>query len=130
MSDSCTIRLVIVDNHKSMRDGLAFIVRGFSDLQLVGTASNGRDAVRLCAELQPDVVLMELGMPVMAGIEATTAICRTHPSTRVIIMGSFGDESLSAAALQAGASACLPKSVTVDVLVDTIRTTANARSAA
>jgi NarL family two-component system response regulator LiaR len=104
-----------------LRKGLRFFLAGFDDLELVGEAASGKEAVRLCAELEPDVVLMDMVMPDMDGATATGAIRRQNPTTEVIALTSFQEEDLIERALQAGAISYLLKNVSADALADAIR---------
>jgi len=116
-----TIRVVLVDDHNVVRSGLATFLRAYEDLQLVGEAKNGLEAVNLCREKKPDVVLMDLMMPEMDGIAATRAILADCPEIKVIAMTSFEEEELVQGVLAAGAISYLLKNVTSDELAAAIR---------
>src|SRR5579871_5418651 len=88
------IQVVIVDDHAMLRKGLAVFLLSYSDLSLVGEAANGEEAIDLCAEKHPDVVLMDLMMPIMDGIVATRFIRRDFPEIQVVALTSFGEEML------------------------------------
>jgi NarL family two-component system response regulator LiaR len=113
--------VLIVDDHDMVRSGLAVFLETFDDLVLVGEASDGAEAVRLCAEARPHVVLMDLVMPRMDGVAATRAIREAHPQIQVIALTSFSDRSLVQGALQAGALGYLLKSASIDELADAVR---------
>jgi NarL family two-component system response regulator LiaR len=115
------INVMVVDDHDTVRRGLAVFLRAFDDLRLVGEAANGREAVDLCAEIHPHVILMDLVMPEMNGIEATRTICRQWPEVRIIGLTSFREETLAEQALQAGAVKCLRKDMSIDELANAIR---------
>jgi CheY-like chemotaxis protein len=115
------INVMVVDDHDTVRRGLAVFLRAFDDLQLVGEAANGLEAVNLCAEIHPHVILMDLVMPEMNGIEATRTIRRQWPEVRVIGLTSFREEALAEQALQAGAVKCLRKDMSIDELANAIR---------
>ena len=115
------IRVMLVDDHNVVRSGLATFLRAYEDLQLVGQAKNGLEAVRLCRERKPDVVLMDLIMPEMDGIAATRAILAECPEIKVIAMTSFDEEELVRGVLAAGAISYLLKNVTSDELAAAIR---------
>ena len=121
MTQSGPIRVLLVDDHAMLRKGLRFFLAGFDDLELVGEAASGKEAIRLCAQLQPDVVLMDMVMPDMDGAAATQAIRQQTPSTEVIALTSFHEEDLIERALQAGAISYLLKNVSAQALADAIR---------
>jgi DNA-binding NarL/FixJ family response regulator len=103
------IRVVIADDHAVVRTGLAQLVETFDDVELVGAAANGEEAVALSGERAPDVVLMDLEMPVLDGIEATRRIREAHPDVAVVVLTSFSDRDRILAALDAGAAGYLLK---------------------
>jgi NarL family two-component system response regulator LiaR len=112
---------MIVDDHAVVRSGLAAFLLAFDDLELVGEASGGEEAVDLCPQVQPDVVLMDLVMPKMDGATATRAIRERCPEVQVIALTSFKEEELVQGVLQAGAISYLLKNVSADELVSAIR---------
>jgi two-component system, NarL family, response regulator LiaR len=122
------IRVMIVDDHAVVRSGLAAFLTVFEDLELVGQAGGGEEAVRLCRQLNPDVVLMDLVMPVMDGAAATKAIRAECPHIQVVALTSFREEDLVQGALQAGAISYLLKNVTADELANAIRAAHAGRS--
>jgi NarL family two-component system response regulator LiaR len=128
MDTSQTIRVMLVDDHNVVRSGLATFLRAYDDLALVGEARNGLEAVRLCRQEPPDVVLMDLMMPEMDGIAATRAILETCPQIKVIAMTSFEEEELVQGVLAAGAISYLLKNVTADELARAIRDAVSGRS--
>ncbi|MCL6580231.1 MAG: response regulator transcription factor [Firmicutes bacterium] len=121
MSGTGRIRVLVVDDHAVVRTGLGAFIAACEDLELAGEASNGAEAVRLCGELRPDVVLMDLVMPGMDGAAATRAIRERYPGVKVIALTSFHGEELVRSALQAGAIGYLLKNVTSDELAQAIR---------
>jgi NarL family two-component system response regulator LiaR len=121
MSASSPIRVMVVDDHNMVRRGLATILKVKSDLELVAEADSGREAIRLCEECQPDVILMDLVMPEMGGPEATRTIRERCPDVQVIALTSFQDKELVREALQAGAIGYLLKNVSADDLAAAIR---------
>ncbi|HEX3050822.1 MAG TPA: response regulator transcription factor [Aggregatilineaceae bacterium] len=122
MSELNAIRVMIVDDHDMVRSGLEVFLETRDDLVLVGIAASGEDAVRLCNELKPDVILMDLIMPgEMDGIAAMRAIRVQTPDAKVIALTSFKDKALVQEALQAGAIGYLLKNVSIDQLADAIR---------
>jgi two-component system, NarL family, response regulator LiaR len=118
---STPIRVMVVDEHGMVRKGVIAYLKNHSDLQIVGEAQNGREAVNLCERLTPDVILMDLQMPEMDGIEATRVIHKTHPQIQIIALTSFPDRDKVQAALQAGAISYLLKNVSGDDLAEAIR---------
>jgi NarL family two-component system response regulator LiaR len=112
---------MLVDDHAVVRSGLGAFLMAYDDLDLVGEAGGGQEAVRLCVDLQPDVVLMDLVMPVMDGAAATRAIRERCPRIQVIALTSFKEEELVQAALQAGAIGYLLKNVSAEELANAIR---------
>ncbi len=115
------IRVLITDNHTMVRNGLMMFLKSYPDIELVGEASNGNEAVTMCDTLHPNVVLMDLLMPEMDGVAATTAIVRSHPEIHVIALTSFNEDQLIYAALKAGIVGYLLKDCTADELVNAIR---------
>ncbi len=105
------IRIVIADDHAVVRHGLAELVATFQDVELVGAAADGEAAVAICAEQNPDVVLMDLEMPVLDGIEATRQIKAAQPDVAVVVLTSFSDRERILRALDAGAAGYLLKDV-------------------
>jgi NarL family two-component system response regulator LiaR len=121
MSPSALIRVMLVDDHTMVRRGLATFLKVFDDLELVGEAANGEDAIQLCAQVLPDVVLMDMVMPDMDGVAATRAIRQQFPTVQIIALTSFKDKGLVQDALQAGAIGYLLKDVSADALAEAIR---------
>jgi NarL family two-component system response regulator LiaR len=121
MSETTPIRVVLVDDHAMVRRGLRFFIVGFDDLELVGEASSGKEAIGLCAEIEPDVVLMDMVMPDVDGAEATHIIRQQCPDVQVIALTSFQEEDLIERALQAGAIGYLLKNVSAQDLAHAIR---------
>lgn len=115
------IRIVIADDHAMVRAGLSQLLGSFEDLEVVGTASDGHEAVVAVGEFMPDVVLMDLSMPNMDGIEATAAVKKAYPDTHVVVLTTFQEPRQVSAALSAGASGYLVKDVEPEVLVAGIR---------
>jgi NarL family two-component system response regulator LiaR len=121
LTESILIRVMLVDDHAVVRSGLGAFLIAFDDLELVAEAGSGEEAVRLCEEAQPDVVLMDLVMPGMDGAAATKAIREKCPHIQVIALTSFKEQDLVEGALQAGAIGYLLKNVSADELVNAIR---------
>ena len=120
MSRHDPIRVMLVDDHSMVRRGLATILRVRPGLQLVGEANNGLEALRLCKQVRPDVVLMDLVMPEMDGAAATRALREMCPEIQVIALTSFKEKELVQGALEAGAIGYLLKNISADELTDAI----------
>ena len=118
---SNTIRVMLVDDHAVVRSGLSAFLMVNPDLELVGEAEDGQQAVQRAGLLHPDVILMDLMMPVMDGITATRAIKRQYPAMQIIALTSFQEDELVQGALQAGAVGYLMKDVTARQLAAAIR---------
>lgn len=122
MSETKVIRVMIVDDHDMVRSGLSVFLDTCDDLELVCEASSGEEAVRLCTELHPDVVLMDLVMPgEMDGVATTRVIKQISPDTQIIALTSFKERELVHEALQAGAIGYLLKNISIDELADAVR---------
>jgi NarL family two-component system response regulator LiaR len=120
-TSSSRIRVLVVDDHTMVRRGLATFLKIFDDLELAGEAASGKAAIQLCAQLQPDVVLMDMVMPDMDGATATRLIRKQSPLVQVLALTSFKEEILVQSALQAGAIGYLLKDVSADELAQAIR---------
>lgn len=118
-----TIRILIVDDHAMVRRGLATFLKASPNLELVGEAGNGMDALRLCGEVHPHVVLMDLMMPEMSGVEAIEAIRKDHPDVSIVALTSFKEDHLIKAALRAGATSYLLKNISAERLAAAIHAT-------
>ena len=116
-----TIRVMVVDDHTMVRRGLATFLKIFDDLKLVGEAESGANAIKLCAEALPDVVLMDMVMPDMDGATATTMIRQKFPQVQILVLTSFKEGDLIKNALEAGAIGYLLKDVSADDLARAIR---------
>ncbi|MCM0640031.1 response regulator [Cellulomonas wangsupingiae] len=116
--------VLLVDDQSLLRVGFRMVIESEPDLEVVGDAGDGRVALAQVAALAPDVVLMDIRMPGMDGIEATRRIVEEHPASRVLVLTTFDVDDLAFAALRAGASGFLLKSARPDELVDAIRTVA------
>ncbi|BCX02846.1 MAG: DNA-binding response regulator [Candidatus Roseilinea sp.] len=116
-----TIRLILVDDHVMLRQGTAELLRREPDLQVVAEAGNGQEALELAHALKPDIVVMDIRMPVLNGIEATRHIRRSLPEVQVLVLTAHDDDQYVFSLLQAGASGYLLKTAPVSELVKAIR---------
>lgn len=112
------IRVIIADDHPMIREGIAAVLSGHPDLELVAQAENGREAVTLYSQHLPDVLLMDLQMPVMTGTEALSAILAVHPGARIVALTTYGGDVQVARALRLGAVAYLLKNTARTQLLD------------
>lgn len=115
------IRVLIADDHHVVRRGLMFFLKTQKDMDIVGEATNGKEALQLTATLKPDVILMDLVMPIMDGIEATKRIKATNPEIQILMLTSFSDRDHVIPALKAGAAGYQLKDIEPDDLADAIR---------
>ncbi len=121
MAEKEIIRVLIVDDHEMVRRGLSLFLRSFEDLELVGEATNGEEALKVCEDTKPDVILMDIVMPGGNGIEATRAIKEKYPHIYIVALTSSSDMSSVTAAIQAGATSYLLKNISDDQLANAIR---------
>ena len=128
ISPSKPIRVMLVDDHTMVRRGLATFLKVFDDLQLAGEAENGEAAIQLCAEVLPDVILMDMALPVIDGATATRAIRQQFPQVQVLALTSFKEGDLIKRALEAGAIGYLLKDVSAEDLARAIRAAHSGRA--
>lgn len=124
MADAATIGVLVVDDQEVVRSGFAALLETQADFRVVGTAADGVEAVAVCRRTQPDVVLMDIRMPGMDGIEATRRLCGQEGRPRVLILTTFDLDEYVYEALRAGASGFLLKDVTAERLFDAVRVVA------
>jgi len=120
--------VLLVDDHKIMRDGIKAILERSAEFTVVGEAENGTDALRLCKELRPELILMDIGLPGLSGIEVTTEVARHSPRTKVVILSMYDDEHSVVSAIRSGARGFVLKKASHDDLVDALRTVAKGGS--
>jgi DNA-binding NarL/FixJ family response regulator len=120
--------IVLVDDHKLVRDGVKGILERGSEFRVIGEADNGAEAVQICKRDAPDMVLMDIGLPGMNGIEATTEILRHCPKIRVIILSMYDDENSVVGAIRSGAKAYVLKRASSSELLDALRVVAKGGS--
>ena len=121
MTDQNPIRVVLADDHAQMHRAVQVILGSTPDIKLVGQGANGEEAIALCEQYQPDIVLMDVVMPVMDGIEATQVISERFPEIKILVLSSFQDHESVYAMLKNGAVGYLTKSSLADDLAETIR---------
>jgi len=122
------IRVLIADDQRAVREGLAMLVGLTEDIDVVGAAANGVEAVQLAGELHPDVVLMDLRMPEMEGAEATRKIRAAQPDTQVLVLTTYADDESLFPALQAGAHGYLTKDASAEEIERAIRAVADGQT--
>ena len=118
------IRIVLADDHPVVREGIRGMLQGYDDIEVVGQAGSGPEAVALVAELHPDLVLMDLRMPGGDGVEATRTIAAAHPSTRVVVLTTYETDQDILRAIEAGASGYLLKDIAPAELARSVRSAA------
>ena len=116
------IRILLVDDHKIVRQGTRQLLEQFNDLEVIAETSNGEDALRLCSELRPHVVVMDIHMPGMNGLDATRAIRSRYPNIQVVILSGYDDDRYVFPSLDAGAIGYLLKTASGEDLANAIRT--------
>jgi DNA-binding NarL/FixJ family response regulator len=116
------LRILIVDDHPMLREGLALVLQASGEMEVVGEAGDGAEALRKFRELQPDITLMDLQMPVVGGVEAITEIRREFSKARIIVLTTYAGDAHAVRALKAGASGYLLKNSVRRELLDAIQT--------
>ena len=122
------IRVLICDDQTVVREGLAAILSTDPEIEVVGLASNGQEALEILREAQPEVVLMDLKMPVMNGVQTTQHLRRTHPEVNVLVLTTYADDQWVLDAVRAGAAGYLLKDTRRDILIDAIKGTAEGKT--
>jgi DNA-binding NarL/FixJ family response regulator len=115
------IRVLIVDDHAILREGIRALLAAHDDIEVVGEAADGREAVEKVHQLTPDVVLMDVAMPLMDGLEATRRIRKGNPKTKVLILTQYDNKEYILSSIKVGASGFVPKRVVASELVSVIR---------
>lgn len=115
------IRILIVDDHAIFREGIRALLTDNEELEIVGEAGDGREALEKIQQLEPDVAIMDVAMPLMDGLEATRRIHKEYPGVRVLILTQYDSKEYVLPSLRAGASGCVPKRVVASELVSAIR---------
>jgi len=115
------IRVLVVDDHIILRDGICALLALAGDIEVVGEASNGDEALKMVKELKPNVVLMDMAMPIMGGLEATRRICKEFPTTKVLVLTQYDDKEYVFPVIEAGATGFISKSAASSELATGIR---------
>lgn len=118
-----TIRVLLVDDHRMLREGLRSLLERSGQVQVVGEASDGQVAVEMAARLQPDVVVMDIAMPILNGIEATREIHQRNPTTKIVVLTMYETEEYTSEVLKAGASGYVTKDAAGEELLKAIHAT-------
>jgi DNA-binding NarL/FixJ family response regulator len=121
-------KILLVDDHKIMRDGIKAILRQSEEFQVVAEAESGAEAIQTCKKYRPDIVLMDIGLPGLNGIETTTELLRLQPGIKVIILSMYDDEHSVVGAIRSGARAFVLKKASDGDLIDALRTVAKGGS--
>lgn len=129
MSNANKIRILIADDHKIVRDGLAALLGTKRDLEVIGAVGNGQEAVEKALALKPNVVIMDLMMPIMDGVEATREIRKAAPTVQILVLTTFGTSNGIAHAIEAGALGAMMKSADHEELAEAIRKVAGGEQA-
>jgi NarL family two-component system response regulator LiaR len=117
------MRIIVVDDHQNIHDAITQLLKSASDIQLVGQAYRGEDAMRLCRMSRPDLVLMDVVMPGMSGVETTRALLKQQPGLKILVLSSFREYEYIKAMLDSGAIGYLVKDAIAQDLINTIRNT-------
>ena len=115
------IRLLLVDDHRLVRDGLAAILEDETDITLVGMASNGQEALELAKEVQPDIILMDIDMPILNGIETTKLLAQHCPQIKVLMLTMHNEDEYIMQVMQCGAVGYVQKNIEAELLIKTLR---------
>ena len=115
------IKVLVVDDHPIVREGICALLAVVGDVEVVGEAANGSEAIDMVRELKPDVVLMDIAMPIMGGLEANRRICREFPGTKVLILTQYDDKEYVLPVIEAGASGFVSKAAASTELISGIR---------
>ncbi len=121
------IKILLVDDHDLVRLGIKKLLGDVGNINIVGEASSGEEAIKLVPQVKPDVILMDVKMPGMGGLEATKRIVKTHPHIKILVVTVYGDEPYPTRVLQAGASGYMTKGVGLDEMIQAIKTVYSGR---
>lgn len=115
------INVLVVDDHTIVRDGICALLALAGDIEVIGEASNGREALEMVSQLAPSIVLMDIAMPILGGLEATRRICKDYPGTKVIVLTQYDDKEYVFPLIEAGASGFVSKTAASSDLAQAIR---------
>ena len=121
-------RVLVVEDHKIMRDGIRALLDRNSEFTVVGDVETGQEAVQLCGELRPDIVLMDIGLPGLNGVDTTTELLRQHPTVKVVMLSMYDDEDSVVSSIRAGARGYVVKRASSGDLLDALRVVARGGS--
>ncbi len=121
MNEKNKIKVIIADDHPLVRHGIKTVLEAYDEISLVGEAENGKELIEICEKLKPDIVLMDLVMPIIGGVEATSRLIERWPDIKVIVLTSFNDMELIKKSLKAGAVSYILKNISSAKLVKTIK---------
>jgi DNA-binding NarL/FixJ family response regulator len=121
-------QVLLVDDHKIMRDGIKAILKHSGDFEVIGEAESGSDAIQFCKRKRPDIILMDIGLPGLNGVESTTEILRHCPEVKIVILSMYDDEHSVVGAIRSGARAFVLKKASDNDLIEALRTVAKGGS--
>lgn len=121
MAEKKVIRVIIADDHPLVRHGIKTVFEAYDDIELVAEAENGKEAIEICEQYKPDIVIMDMIMPILDGAEATSQLIKKFPDIKVIALTSFNDKDLIKKSLKAGAISFILKNISGSKLVKTIK---------
>jgi DNA-binding NarL/FixJ family response regulator len=119
--DGKTTKVIVADDHQRLRDGIRTILESAPDIQVVGEASDGREAIHLVEELKPDILLLDMEMPYMNGLEVTDRIKETTPSVRILVLSAYDDSHYILGMLERGASGYITKEEAPESVIRAVR---------
>jgi len=122
------VKVLIVDDHEIMREGMSALLRKYSQFEVVGQATDGRQALEMASQLKPDVIIMDVGMPNLNGIDATKKLLSLYPDLKIMALSAHSDGSIVAKMIKAGASGYMLKESAFDELIEGLNTLLDGRT--